>query len=53
MIIIGGLVVGAILGALLARGRGGNRLDMLQYAAVFGILLGLAGVFLTVYLSRG
>jgi hypothetical protein len=39
---IGG-AVGLIAGALLARRRGGNRLDMLQYAAVFALIGFMAG----------
>lgn len=46
------LVAGAALGALIARGQGGNRLDMAQYAAGFGIACGLLGVFLALLLGR-
>lgn len=42
--IIGGLV-GIALGVFLARRRGGNRLDMAQYAAVFAIIGFLLGTF--------
>ncbi len=40
--IIGG-VVGLVLGVIVARRRGGNRLDMAQYAAVFAIIGFLLG----------
>ncbi len=33
-----GLVIGAALGALWARRRGGNRLDLLHYAGVLGMI---------------
>ena len=52
MFVIGGLVVGAIGGGLRARVGGGKLADILQYAAVYGILFGLFGVFLTIYLDR-
>ncbi|WP_209427136.1 hypothetical protein [Pararhodobacter sp. SW119] len=52
MIIIAGLVGGAIWGALSARRRKGNRLDMLQYAAVGGIVGALAGVVATIAIER-
>jgi hypothetical protein len=52
MIIIAGLVSGATLGAITAARRGGKRLDMLQYAAGFGIAFSLFGVFLTIVIER-
>jgi hypothetical protein len=42
--IIGGLL-GIALGLIMARRRGGNRLDMAQYAAVFAIIGFLVGTF--------
>ena len=42
--IIGG-VLGVALGLYVARRRGGNRLDMAQYAAVFAIIGFLLGTF--------
>ena len=47
-----GLVIGAILGALVARHRKGSKVDMLQYAAVFALLFALAGLFLTIFILR-
>lgn len=52
MIVIGGLVVGALLGAGVARGRGGRGLDMAQYAAGYGIAFGILGLFLTIAIAR-
>jgi hypothetical protein len=52
MIVIAGLVSGAALGAFTAARRGGKRLDMLQYAAGFGIAFSLLGVFLTIFVER-
>lgn len=49
-----GVVGGAVWGALLARKRGGNRMDMAQYAAGFAIFWGIIGLIATiVILSRG
>jgi hypothetical protein len=52
MIVLGGLVFGGLFGALRARARQGNRLDIAQYAAVHGIAFALAGLFLTIALER-
>lgn len=52
MLIILGLLIGAGLGARNARARGGNGMDMAQYAAVGGIIGGLAGVVATIVLER-
>jgi len=52
MFVIGGLVLGAIGGGLRARARGGKAADIAQYAAVYAILFGLLGLFLTLYLDR-
>ena len=49
--IIGGLL-GIALGLIMARRRGGNRLDMAQYAAGFGIALGLVGLFVSIFVER-
>jgi len=47
-----GLIFGALLGAVVAKRKGGNRLDMAQYAGGFAILFGLVGLFLAIYLAR-
>jgi len=52
MIIILGFVLGAAWGAFVARKRGGNRLDILQYAAVHGLILGLVAFFASVLAVR-
>lgn len=52
MIVIGGFIFGALLGAFTARRRGGKPADMAQYAAGFGIAFCLLGLFLTIFLER-
>lgn len=52
MIIVAGLLSGVLVGALTAKRRGGKTLDMLQYAAGYGIAFMLVGVFLTIILER-
>lgn len=52
MIVIAGLVIGAVSGALLARKHGGRWPDMLQYAAAMGIGLAVLGLVLTIVIER-
>lgn len=52
MIVIGGLVLGAIIGAATALRRGGRKLDALQYGAGFGIAFALLGLFATIFIER-
>ncbi|SPF76442.1 hypothetical protein ALP8811_01447 [Aliiroseovarius pelagivivens] len=52
MVVIVAFIVGAALGALRAKKRGGNRLDMAQYGAVHGIVLALIATFLTIVITR-
>lgn len=52
MIVIGGFIFGAVIGALTARARGGKPADIAQYAAGFGIAFCLLGLFLTIVLER-
>lgn len=52
MIVIISLIAGAIFGTQTARKRDGNRLDMLQYGAVYGIIFGLLGMFLTLIIEK-
>jgi len=52
MLVIGGLVIGALWGAFSARRRGGKPADIAQYAAVHAILLGILGLFLTILIER-
>ena len=52
MLVIGGLVMGAIGGGVTAWRRGGKAADIALYAAVFAILLGLLGLFGTIMVDR-
>ena len=52
MIYIPAAIVGAVLGAYTARKRGGNTLDMAQYAAGYGIVFALLGLLVTIILHR-
>ena len=52
MIVLAGLLIGAAYGAFIAKRRGGRGLDMLQYGGAYAIMLGLIGLFLTIYLHR-
>jgi hypothetical protein len=52
MFVIGGLILGAIGGGLSARRRGGKPADIAQWAAVWAILFGLLGLFVTLFLDR-
>ena len=52
MIVIGGMLLGAFIGARAAHKNGGTRLDMAQYAAGYGIALGLVGLVATIVISR-
>ncbi len=52
MIVLAGVILGAIWGAMRARARQGSKLDIAQYAAVHAILFGLIGLFVTIGLER-
>ncbi len=52
MIVLTFFILGAVYGAWRASRREGSRLDMVQWAAVHGILFGLAGVVLTIVITR-
>mgnify|MGYP007011827077 FL=1 len=52
MLTLLGFVSGALWGAYLARKRGGNPLDILQYAAGFGIAFALLATFTGIALAR-
>ncbi len=52
MIVIAFILIGAVGGGLRAKGKGGNRLDIAQYAAIYGMIFGVFGLFLTIYLAR-
>ena len=52
MIVIGGFILGAAIGALTAQRRGGKMLDILQYAAGYAIAFTLLGLFATIFIDR-
>ena len=45
-------VIGALAGALVAWRRKGTLTDLLQYAAVYGLIFALAGLFVAILLVR-
>ena len=45
-------ILGAILGGMKARKRGGNRKDMAQYGAGYGMAFLICGMILTVIVDR-
>lgn len=49
---LSGIVIGALVGGLGARSRGGKTLDLLQWAAVLGIIGGMIGLFTLVFIER-
>lgn len=49
---LAGVLLGAAFGALRARMRGGKMLDLLQWAAVIGIIGGLIGLFILIFIER-
>ena len=49
---LSGLVLGACLGAFVAWRRKGKLADILQYAAVYAILLALVGLVLALVIFR-
>ncbi len=52
MITIVAMLLGAVWGGFIARRRKGNRADIAQYAAGFGIAFALAGFILTLLLEK-
>lgn len=52
MFVILGIVLGAIVGALLAKRRKGKGLDMLQYAAAYALAFAILGLFITIAVHR-
>ncbi|WP_166580718.1 hypothetical protein [Rubellimicrobium sp. CFH 75288] len=47
-----GLAIGAVLGTLAARRRGGKPADLVQWALVWALIGGLVGVFVTIAATR-
>lgn len=52
MIVLAGLVLGALTGAFVAKRRKGRPLDMLQYGTGYGILFMIIGLFITIFIHR-
>jgi archaellum biogenesis protein FlaJ (TadC family) len=52
VIVISATVFGALLGAVVARRRGGRRLDMAHHAAAFAILFAVIGMVVTIGMAR-
>ena len=52
MIVIVLALLGALIGGFTARKRGGNRLDIAQYAAGYAIAFALLGMIITVFVHR-
>jgi hypothetical protein len=52
MIVFAGLGLGALLGAVQARRRGGKTLDLLHHAAAYGIAGGVLGTIVTIAIAR-
>ncbi len=52
MIVLAGLVIGAGLGGMTAKRRGGKRLDILQYATIYAIIFMLLGMFVSIFIDR-
>jgi len=47
-----GLLIGAGLGGLIAHRRGGNRMDLLHYAGVFGLIGLIIGSLIGIFILR-
>ncbi|WP_212524675.1 apolipoprotein acyltransferase [Actibacterium sp. MT2.3-13A] len=52
MIVIAGILLGALWGGMLARRRKGKPADIAQYAAAYGIIFGIVGMFVTIFVER-
>ena len=52
MTVIVSALVGVVLGVLSARRHNGNRFDIAQYAAGYGIAFALLGLFLGLLIER-
>lgn len=52
MIVIVLFLIGALIGGSRAKKRQGNRLDIAQYAVVYGIAFAIIGLFATVIIER-
>ena len=52
MIVIAAALLGAFIGRYTARKRGGNKLDMAQYAAGYALAFVVVGLIATVVIDR-
>ncbi len=52
MIVLIALVLGVAFGIYSAKRRNGNRLDMAQYGAAYGMAFTLLGLFITLGIDR-
>jgi len=47
-----GILFGALFGIFSAKRKGGKRLDLIQWGAVVGIIGGILGLFILVFIER-
>ena len=52
MIVIGAALIGAVLGGLTARKRGGAPADVAQYATGYGVAFAMVGLLATILVHR-
>lgn len=52
MIVIAAAILGVLVGGFTARKRGGNRLDILQYAAGYALAFVVVGMIATILIDR-
>jgi len=52
MIVVTAALIGAILGGMTARKRGGKPADIVQYAAVYAIAFSIVGLLATILIHR-
>ncbi len=52
MIVILGALLGAVLGVLAAKRRGGSGLDLAQYAGAYALVFGIIALVITVIIAR-
>lgn len=49
---LGGLLIGAAVGAYRARSKGGQTADIVQWAIVFALIFGVLGMFIAIIHTR-
>ncbi len=52
MIVLAGAILGAMIGALIAYRRKGQRWDILHYSAIYGLVFTILGLFVTLFIHR-